>query len=144
MATTASAVCDALITMLTATSMFGASGAGITYKTLEVFTGSAGAVVSFAGLNSTLAAFGNPAVRDRLWTFSVTLWIKDTGNPVTAMSRVGKVTDATVACIESDDDLLGTVDTVLSVNAIRDPDRAFDSGGATWLPVNVTITTKEL
>ena len=142
MATTASAVCDALITMLSATSVFGASAVGLTYKVLETASGSAAVVVSLTGFNSISISFGGD--KERSWIFGTKLYVKDTGNPNTALARVGKCVDATLACLESDDTLQGTVDTILAIRGSRDPDRLEETGGAIWLPVEVGIEVREL
>ena len=144
MATSASGVCDALVTMLSAASVFGSGGAAWTYDILESHTGSAAAVISFLSLDRRPVAYGNPTDKEGRWLFSVNLFIKDAGNAKTTLTRVSAAIDAVISCVDADDTLLSTVELVTGLRATRKPDEYIEAGGATWLPVEMQVEGLEL
>ena len=144
MATSASGVCDALVTMLSAASVFGSTGAAWTYDILESHTGSAAAVVSFLSLDRRPVAYGNPNDKEGHWIFSVNLYIKDAGNAATTLKRVSAGIDAVISCVDADDTLQGTVELVTGLRATRKPDEYLEIGGAAWLPVEMQVEALEL
>ena len=134
---------DALITMLSATSCFGASMVSKnSYQILEQAAGSA-AIVTFREFTSTPAAFGNPTPKDIIWTFIVTAYCRDTGDTVALLNSTFAVTDVILNCIRADDTLLGTAEQVLSIRGSRREDEIREAGGALWLPVVVEVEAKE-
>ena len=144
MATSASGVCDALVTMLSAASVFGSGGAGWAYDILESHTGSAAAVVSFLSLDRRPVAYGNPTDKEGRWIFSVNLYIKDTGDTATSLKRIAASVDAVISCIDADDTLQGTVELVTGLRATRKPTEYNEAGGAAWLPVEMQVEALEL
>ena len=52
--------------------------------------------------------------------------------------------DAVFTCVDADDTLLNTVDSVTGLRASRNPTEYLDVGGATWLPVEMWVEALEL
>ncbi len=140
--TTASGLADALVTMLTATSVFGASMvAKSNYLVLEQSSGSC-AVVSFTAVDTRVDAHAHGL--QRIWENNVEIFIRDTGDADTVLNRIYSAVDATLLCLESDDTIQGQVSEVVSTNIRRDRNRFVEAGGATWLPIEVSLETREL
>ena len=137
-----SAIADALITMLSATSAFGANMVTKNdYSVLEKAAGSC-ATITWTGLNSLPIAFGND--RERSITMRVDVFVRDVSNPIDTLNNVYTAGDVAVTCLEADDTLLGTVSMVDAIRATRNPDRFVQAGGVTWLPVEVLVEVTEL
>jgi hypothetical protein len=139
MATSASGIADALVTMFSAASLFGPNNvAKNSYKVLETTTGSC-LTVQWVRYNSTPLAFGVPMSGRKTWSFSLKCWVRDTGNPMAAIERVWQATDNIVNCLTVDDTLQGTVDLTNNINAFRDPELIITIGGASWLLFEFTL-----
>ncbi len=138
-----SAMADALITMLSATSCFGASMVSKnSYQILEQSTGSA-AIVVWRNFNTVSAAFGNPTAKDIVWTLEVTAFCKDTGDPQTLLDKTFAAVDVILNCLKADDTLQGTAENVVAIRGSRKPDEIVEAGGAVWLPISVEVDAKE-
>ena len=138
-----SAMADALITMLSATSCFGASMVSKnSYQILEQASGSA-AIVVWRNFTSVPTAFGNATAKDIVWTFEVTAFCKDTGDPQTLLNMTFAAVDVILNCLKADDTLQGTAENVVTIRGSRKPDEIVSAGGATWLPISVEVDAKE-
>jgi hypothetical protein len=140
----ASAIADAIVTNLSAASVFGAGGVSkSSYRVLESMSGSC-AVVSFADMMARPVTFGSPRKFDSDWTLEVTIFIKDTGDPSALLNKVFTATDGTLASLRSDDTLQGTSDGIVQISGGFEPGRAVETGGFTWLPVTFRVVVREL
>ena len=104
----ASAIADALITMYSAASAFG-TDCGKTYKVLETSSGSS-CVVSWTGLEARKVTMSGGTEQDYKWTFSLEVFVKDSGAPTADLGRNIEVADAVISPVFADQTLLGTVD----------------------------------
>jgi hypothetical protein len=139
----ASAIADALVTMLSATSAFGSGAVSkSSYKVLETSSASC-AVVSPLSMTSIPTTFGSPRDRERLWTFRVQGFRKDTGDPDAVLSGVYAIIDAIVDCVEGDDTVQGTGEATGEFEMEHTPGEALIVGGAAWVPVFVDVGIKE-
>jgi len=139
----ASAIADGLVTMLSAASVFGSGNvAKNSYQILETSTGSC-AVVQWTRLISNPMTFGDPRSRQRTWNFQIRCFVRDTGDPNAVLNRVWSATDGIIACLESDDTIQNTAQSLNSISGTRDPESAFTVGGATWLPFDIGIEVNE-
>ena len=138
----ASAIADALVTMLSATSALGTGSVATNYSVLESSSGSC-AVVGWTGFTSNPDTFGDPRERSCQWTMLIQGFVKDEGDPVATMNRVLATVDTIQAVINSDDTLQGTVEETLQLRGDRDPDTAVLTGGMTWLPLRVEVDCQE-
>jgi hypothetical protein len=137
-----SAICDAIVTMLSATSVLGASGVWINdWGVLETASGSC-AVVGFQGYESIPSAFGG--VVDSSEIYFIHSYVKDTSNRSSDLSRIQSLITAIARCVEADNSLLGTVDLVSKFTATRNPTDVLEVGGFLWLPVLCQIEVKQL
>lgn len=136
-----SAIADALVTMLSATSVLGSGNVSkSSYQVLEIAS-TCSAVVQWTRLRTEQNTFGGS--HKRIWDMDIHAFIRDTNDPVAAVNNVWSITDKIVACLDADPTLLGTcVDTGL-LNGNRDPEQAYVVSGATWLPFHITLETQE-
>lgn len=138
----ASAIADALETMLSAASVFGDGNVTIgDYKVLET-TSACCAVIEWSAYDSEATAFGG-GNRERAWIHQVAAFVKDRGNPVALAAGVLSTVDMVIDCLDADDSLQGTVESVDGVRASRDLREALTVGGMAWLPVFIDIETTE-
>ena len=138
----ASAIADALVTMLSAASVFGSGNVNKnSYKVLETAACSA-AVISLNSVRSVAVAFGND--RERTWSMGINAYIKDTGDPSDALNRVFNIADKVVACLDADDTILGTIDKVTNISITRNENKFTQAGGSVWLPVDIVVELTEL
>jgi hypothetical protein len=135
--TTASALKDAFLTNLSAASVLGPGQVSTNYSVLES-TSACCCVVAFRQYTGTAMAFGNP--QNRLWQFSLELFLKDTGDPVTLMNQPFAIVDKVIATLKSDDTLQGQANGIASVEANMEPGFTLDVGGATWIPIDMTVS----
>jgi len=137
-----SAIADAIITMLSATSCIGTGAVSKDYKVLETTTGSC-AVVNWLGMNEKSVAFGNPADKEILWTHSILGFVKAGGDVSETYQRVLDFPDKVVTTLRSDDTLQGTVTEVKAIRAKRDPELGATAGGTLWFPVFFEVDSIE-
>ena len=135
---TASAIVDGIITNITAASVLGTKSACTNYKVLET-TGACSAVVGWSAHSSFPVTMGT--TKEKQWTHTIELFVKDNSDPVTTMNRTIWLIDKVVASLDSDDTIQGTVDTILEIRANRAIGEAFTAGGHTWLQSIVEIDT---
>ena len=136
----ASAMLDALVTVLSAASCFGASMVGkSTYDVLDRASGSC-AVVSPGSYKSVVDTMGL-STTDQL-DISLEMWVKDNGDVSTFHARVVRMIDTTASTLRSNLHLLGTGE-IYEFNASYQSGRALEHGGNIWVPFPATITTKE-
>ena len=132
-----SAICDGVVTLLTATSMLGASMATVNnWKVLEKTSGSC-AVVSITGLSFEPTTFGTN--KDQVWTIAILGYIKDTNHPTDDLSKINTMITSFADAIASDDTLQGTVGIVRSFRATRRAGDRLEIGGALWHPVEMFV-----
>lgn len=136
----ASAIADALKTMLTASSALGSGGADTHYGVMESTAGSC-AVISWRGVTSEAEVFGD--VPGRMWTFLLDGYVKDTGDPLAVMTRTLSMVDAILGVLEGDYTVQGQGEWRGEIRGERIPDVAFDIGGATWLRMPIEVDIKE-
>ena len=136
----ASAIADALVTMYSAASAFGSRSVGKDYAVLEAATAS-GLVIGWQNVTQSPQAYGSPRSTERLWTFALEAFAKDTGANVNP--RTLAVVDTVLNVIKADDTLQGTVTEVISIVGARSPGEAFTVGGATWLRMNFELQARE-
>lgn len=134
--TTASALKDALITNLSAASVFGAGQVAITYDVMESTSGCC-CIVNWQELQSESMTFGNN--RREIWTFLLEAKVKDLGDPFQLTANTFAVIDKIVATFKTDDRLQGEAQGIGRLAANRVPGEAETIGGATWLPVDVLV-----
>lgn len=136
MPTTASAIRDACVTNLSAASCIGPNQVSNNYAVMESVAACC-AVVNVIGFISNPMTFGNN--RRGTATILAELKLKDTGDPVTLMNNVPALTDKVIQSLESDDTLQGAVQGIERIEAVWDPNIAETIGGATWIPVDLTV-----
>lgn len=128
-------VVDGVIANISAASVLSACAVGKDYSVMET-AASAAAVVSYTTARSTPATF---AMRERLVTIRVELFIKDVASPSAMMDYVSNISDAVVSSLESDFTLQDTVEEVREVRATRTPGDVFSNGTVVYLPANVEV-----
>ena len=139
----ASAMLDALVTLLSAASAFGSDMVTkATYDVLERASGSC-AVLNVTGIHSRPDSFGNSRSRTRDWTFQIDAFAKDTGDPDALRSRLISIFDIVTGTLESDDTLQGTAEVTGDIDGNFSTATALEVGGALWLPAQFTITARE-
>jgi len=140
----ASAIADALVTMLNASSAIGiGTTKKTTYELLET-TASAAAIVKWRSFNSNPSSFGAPCGRRNTWNFEIKCFIRDTNDPGSATTKVWILTDKILNCIADDNTLLGTCDMVNRVYGEYDPETLFNVNGATWITFSINCEAVEL
>jgi len=137
-----SAIADAIITMLSATSSIGTDAVSKDYKVLETTSGSC-CVVNWLGMNERMIAFGNPADKEVIWTHIIQGFAKDEGDATEVFKRLLDFPDKIVTTLRADDTLQGTVEEVRAIRGKRDPELAVQAGGAVWLPVFFEVDSLE-
>lgn len=134
----ASAISDALVTMLSAASVFG--DGMVTkddYGVLERASGSC-AVVEWVGLGGEPTAIGGEF--DDLYTHEIAAFAKDLDDPKATLRRVLSVIDGVVSCIRADQSLQGTAGgKVQEIRANREPRVSLEAGGQRWLPIFIEV-----
>ena len=139
----ASAICDALITMLTSSSVLGASMASINnWGVLERASGCC-AVVGFQGYKSVPATFGGGDY-DTEEMYFIHAYVKDTANVSVDLNNIQALVTTIANCIQADYSLLGTVDIVNQFTANRRPNDGLQVGGFLWLPIEMTVEVRQL
>lgn len=128
-------VVDGVIANISAASVLSACAVGKDYSVMET-AASAAAVVSYTTARSTPATF---AMRERLVTIRVELFIKDVTSPSAMMDLVSDISDAVVSSLESDFTLQDTVEEVREVRATRTPGDVYSNGTVIYLPANVEV-----
>lgn len=138
-----SAIADALVTMLGATSAFGPECVSKEdYSVLERASGSA-LMVMPAGFENGVRTFGVTSSKAVTWRFNVEAYAKDTGDPRAVLNQVYKLADVVKAVIDADMTAQGTAKKVILSNGERPRDTYVETGGATWLPYYMTITAED-
>lgn len=140
----ASAIKDGFITQLSAASAFGTNGVSTNYRILEQTAGSC-LVISWINLDSTPLAYGTTHI-DRVWTFSVEIFLKDTGDPIAVLNRPFAAIDTIVSALEDNPTVQGTCEEVPAIRAFHRPSefrQIIDAGGNTWLMFNIEIDLRE-
>lgn len=139
----ASAICDALATMLSAASAFGSGNADSHYGILESSSGSA-VVIQWASLTSRVDQFGR-ASHERMWTIALDMFNKDTGDPIAVGNRNKACIDTLVTCLEGDDTIQGTGEWtgIIRANRPLPPEGIFEAGGANWFRIDTQIDVVE-
>lgn len=137
-------VTNAFVTTLSSASVFGSGNVATNFKVLESSSACA-CVVGVIGLESEQDTFGmgGESQWNTAWTFSTRLFLKDTGSYTTLMNAIPRAIDKLVIAMRDDPDLQGTVEEILEIRALRDPDLAFTAGGHTWISVNAEVTVRE-
>ena len=139
----ASAIADGFVTMLSAASCLGVGAVSKEdYGVIERVATCCLVIEGFR-LESNVVAFGSPPDRERLWTFLMTGYSKDTGDGKAAMNRTYGIVDAVVAAVESDPTVQGTGEDAGVVAATREPGEAYIVGNVTFLPVHIDVEVKE-
>lgn len=138
----ASAIADGIVTMLTATSAFGTNGAATHYRVLESQSASC-CVVSWRGLRMIPHTFGDPPDTERIWTFLIETFSKDTGNPLDVLSRTKSCISAVADVMAGDDTIQGTAENMPEMRAEKLPRLGLVIGGATWIPMDVEVDIRE-
>jgi hypothetical protein len=127
---TASAVMDALETMVGATSFMGATNVGRDYNVLESVSGSAAVIEPF-GLEQYETDFDHDHQSD--WGISIRFFSKDTGDPAGIGARTACMMDLVAGTIRANPELQGTVNrSRLTLERDLPPDGFVVAGGATW------------
>ena len=140
----ASAMADALVTMLSAASVFGPNMVTKEdYSVLDICSGSC-AVINVGGLASEPATFGTPSGRERVWEFRIDTWIKDTGDPFIMRTRVLSLTNLVLTTLESDETLQGTAFDVGRIAMRYDPTSSiYKYGSRLWCNPVWTVAARE-
>lgn len=140
----ASAIADALVTMLNAASVVGiGTTKKTTYELLET-TASAAAIVKWRSFNSNPSSFGSPCDRTNTWNFEIKCFIRDLNDPGSATTKIWTLTDKILNCIASDNTIQGTCDMVNRISGDHDPEALFNINGATWLTFTINCEVVEL
>lgn len=134
--TTASALKDALITNLSAASVFGPGQVANTYDVMELTSGCC-CIVNWQDYQNEAMTFGNN--RREAWTFLLEAKVKDQGDPFQLTENTFTVIDRIIATLKTDDTLQGEAKGIGQVAANRVPGEAETIGGMTWLPVDVLV-----
>jgi hypothetical protein len=139
----ASAIADALVTMLSAASVFGSGAVSkSSYKVLETVAASC-AVVSPLRCETVPVTFGSPRERERNWTFRIQGFRKDTGDADAVLNGVYAIIDGVIDCVESDDTVQGTALATGDFVIEHTPGEALTVGGAAWVPVWIDVSVIE-
>ncbi len=141
----ASAIQDALVTTLSAASVFGSGNVSTNFRVLESSSACA-CVVGWMGVENVPDTYGMGGENHSktLWTFSTRIYLKDVGSAVELMDdHVPAVIDKLVSAMRDDDTVQGTAEQVVAIRADRDPDIAFTVGGATWLMIDGEVDIEE-
>jgi len=132
-------VANAIINNLSAGSALGACTVGKDYAVLE--RNEISAVVGWSKLVSSVNVFGGS--RQRIWTHSIQVYIKDNTNASVMMDSNLTVIPKIVSSLESDLTLQNTVDAVNQIRAVRRPGDALEIGELVYLTIDIEVDTLE-
>ena len=137
----ASPIADALVTVLSAGSDLGAQAVSKD-DYMVLMSSSIAAVVDWTNLQATKMTMGSDLRYQ--WTFTVSLFIRETHDPVATKQRVWSVGDKIAKACADNQTLLDTVKDINSFSMSRRPGEAFTlPAGDTWLPIDLSITVTE-
>jgi len=143
MTISASAIGDALVTMLSAPSVFGAGHVADDDWSV-VSTATCTAMVEWTNFRAMPTAFGNPPPLEVDWRVMVYIFVRDTGDPVSCKRNLVKATDLVLSTIAADATLQGTVEGVPEISGARDPLNVYTvQSGETWLRCDLSITARQ-
>jgi hypothetical protein len=142
MPSSASAICDALVTMLTSSSVLGASMASVQNWSVLEKASACCAVVGFQGYQETPIGFGGDTESNE--TYFINAYVKDTANVANDLNNIQTLVTKVANCISADNSLLDTVDMVLRFTANHRPGYANVIGGFAWLPIECLVEVKQL
>jgi hypothetical protein len=131
-------ICQGLITNLSAASVLGPRGISKDYSVLEQTQGPA-AVIGWLGVVEVATSFGNPSGKDVLYTFRLSVFIKDTGSASAMMDSAMTTIDKILPSLMADDDVQGTAVEIQAIRAARTPGEGISVGNVNFLPYNMDI-----
>lgn len=134
-------VINAIVTNLGCASALGANRVGKDYSVIESSQFPT-AVVGWLGTTSVPTAMGGG--RDKLWTFSVEVFIKDTGSASAVMDYFPTLSKSILDSLESDLTLQGTVDEVNQIRCSRELGESYIIGTAPLYPFLVELDVYEI
>lgn len=134
--TTASAIKDALITNLSAASVFGPEQVSTDYGVMES-TSACCCVVSITSYENNAMTFGNN--RHEMYNAFLQAYIKDTGNHPQLKRDVFTVMDKMIATLKTDDELQGTAKGLGRVQIEHDPELMYSNGGPVFALVEMLV-----
>jgi hypothetical protein len=135
---------NALINTLSGSDAFGADGVSTSYDVLESPSGSA-VVISWTNLSAQPAGYSIDN-RQRVWTFSAEIYLKDDGDPQALLDKPFEAIDVIVSTLEKDPTLGGTSGGVTDIRAFHRPSKfreVVDVGGFVWLLFNIELDVVE-
>ena len=139
----ASAIADALKTMLSAASAFGAQGVALDdYVVLERVSGCA-CVIQPVGFTNEFMTFGSAGGDRTVHEIGLECYVKDTGDPRRALAGMWQVEDLVKDVISGDRSCQGTAQSLRLSRGARLRDTYVEAGGATWLPYYMTVLAEE-
>lgn len=136
----ASAIADGIVTLLSAASAFGQSVSKNSYQILES-SGSA-VIVQWSRINLLPNSLGG-SEDARVWDFSLRCFIRESGDLPGNLEKTWLATDKVINCIESDPTLQGTVNDTRSISARHEIESSYNIGGATWTVLSFNIECVE-
>ena len=139
----ASAIGDALVSILGAASAFGPGSVATHYGVLESSSGSA-VVIQWTGIESHKDQFGQ-ATNERNWIMTLDMFAKDLGDPIALSNKLSSCIDILLTTMESNNTINATAEWTGAIRANRPmpPEGIFEAGGATWFRMPVEIDVRE-
>ena len=136
-----SAIVDALLDMLSASTVFGTGGVtrGL-YNVLETASACC-AIVQTPRVSSAHENFGTWT---RTWTIPVDTFYAEEADASLTFDRLLTGQNAVLTCLEADESLLGTVDKIVEIEVSDTGGVAMEVGGRVWLPCPLRIVATEM
>jgi len=143
MSISGSAIGDALVTMLSAASVFGPGRvADDDWSIIEHSEKSA--VVELVGFTAQMHTFGVPADFEVTWNHVIYIYVRDTGDAPAVKRNQIAIIDRVLGTILADDTLQGTVEKLTNVTGARDPTSIFTiPSGESWLRSDITVSSTQ-
>ena len=136
-----SSIAQALYTMFSAASAFGAGNVSTCSYAILENAAYAALFISYTNLDDAEMTFGTG--RERIWDFQIKAFVRDTGDPEATLARTYSCAPTIIQTIEAVQTLQGTCVSVPRITLNRNPEIALNINGTSWLPLEGTVQAKE-
>lgn len=138
MTSSGSAIADQLVSIFSASTLFGSYVSKNSYAIMES-SNDVAMKISFTGYSGAFTVFGDGEPLDN-WRFRLETYVRDTGVPETVLNTIWSINDKVVAAIKANPTINNTVDQIIRLDAEHNPQTGITfSGGATWIPIMYTL-----
>jgi len=138
-----SAIADQLVSIFSASTLFGNYISKNSYAIMES-SNDVAMKISFTGYDGAFTTFGNGEPSDN-WRFRLEVYVRDTGVAEVVLDTIWSINDKVISALKANPTINDTVDQIIRVNAEHNPQTGITfPGGATWIPIMYTLEVENI